>query len=201
MNDRSPAARVPTNEDRDKVTAELCEHFAAGHMELEVLEARLAAVDEANDVTELGKLVTDLPVVARPQTPAVEPPAARGWALAVMGGASRKGVWAPPRQLNAIAVMGGVELDFRDARLGAGETQVNVVAVMGGIEIIVPPGLPVTVRGLGVLGSVDQVEQATADANAATPRLKVTALACMGGVEVKTRPSETAEKVGFKRER
>lgn len=189
MNDRSLAARVPTNEDRDKVSAELCEHFAAGHLELDVLEARLAAVDEAGDLGELSKLVGDLPVLASPEPVAVEAPARRGWALAVMGGSSRKGVWSPPRQLNAIAVMGGVVLDFRNARLGTGETLVNAVAVMGGIEIIVPPGLPVTVRGLGLLGAVDQVEHTGAEVEADTPRLKVTALACMGGVEVKTRPS------------
>ena len=201
MNDRSLAARVPTIEDRDKVTAELCEHFAAGHLELDALEARLAAVDAANNVGELNKLVGDLPVRAEPHPPAVEPPAGRGWALAVLGGSKRRGVWAAPRQLNAIAVMGGVELDFRGARLGPGETHVNALAVMGGIEIIVPPGLPVTVRGLGILGAVDQVEQTATEAEATTPRLKVTALACMGGVDVKTRPSETSGKTGIKRER
>lgn len=201
MNDRSLAARVPTREDRDKVTAELCEHFAAGHLELDTLESRLAAVDEADNVAELENLIGDLPVLAGPQAPAVEPPAGRGWALAVMGGSRRKGVWAPPRQLNAIAVMGGVELDFRGARLGPGETHINALAVMGGIEIIVPPGLPVTVRGLGLLGSVDQVEQTAAETDATTPRLRVTALACMGGVDVKTRPGETSEKTGIKRER
>ena len=194
MSDRSLTARVPTTEDRDTVTAELCEHFAAGHLELDVLEARLAAVDQATSTVELSKLVSDLPVLAKPHSAPVEPPAARGWALALMGGSSRKGVWAPPRQLNAVAVMGGVELDFRDARLGPGETRVNAVALMGGIEIIVPPGLPVTVRGLGILGAVDQVEQAAVEISTEAPRLKVTALACMGGVEIKTRPSETSER-------
>ena len=201
MSDRSLSARVPTNEDRDKVTTELCEHFAAGHLELDVLEARLAAVDQAGSTAELGKLLSDLPVVAKAQPATVQPQAARGWALALLGGSSRKGVWAPPQHLNAIAVMGGVELDFRDARLGPGETRVNAVAVMGGIEIIVPPGLPVTVRGLGLLGAVDQVEQTVAEISAEAPRLKVTALACMGAVEIKTRPSETSKEIAFKRER
>jgi hypothetical protein len=201
MSDRSLAARVPTSEDRDKVTAELCEHFAAGHLELDALEARLAAVDQAGNAEELGKLVGDLPVLAKAHPAAVEPPAPRGWALALLGGSSRKGVWAPPRNFNAIAVMGGVELDFRDARLGPGETRINAVAVMGGIEIIVPPGLPVTVRGLGLLGAVDQVEQTAAEPSSEAPRLKVTALALMGGIEIKTRPSETSKEIAFKRER
>jgi hypothetical protein len=201
MNERSLAARVPTIEDRDKVTAELCEHFAAGHMELDALEARLAAVDQAESAGELGKLVSDLPALVKAQPATVDRPAARGWALALLGGSSRRGVWAPPRHLHAVAVMGGVELDFRDALLRQGETHVSAVAVMGGIEIIVPPGLPVTVRGLGLLGAVDQVEQTAAELDADAPRLRVTALACMGGVEIKTRPSETSKEIAVKRER
>jgi hypothetical protein len=202
MSDRSLAASTPTPEDRDKVTAKLCDHFAAGHLELDALEQRLAAVDEAGSAAELAKLTGDLPVLATVQPLAVEPPAGTGWALAFMGGSTRKGMWAPPRRLNAFAVMGGVELDFRDARLPAGETRVNAVAVMGGIEIVVPPGLRVTVRGLPILGAVDQqADQVTDERNPNAPHLKVTALACMGGVEIKTRPSERAEGTESQRER
>lgn len=199
MSDRSLPASLPTSDQRDRVTAALCEHFAAGHIELDVLESRLAAVDEARSEAELVELVGDLPALAPPTPLAGEPPKPRGWALAVMGGATRRGEWSPPRQLTALAVMGGVELDFRDARLAAGETAVTVVAVMGGVEIIVPPGLPVTVRGLGIMGAVDQVEQAAGAPSPDTPHLKVTALACMGGVDVKTRASTKAEGIASKR--
>ena len=194
MSDRSLVPQPPSSEKRDRLVDELCQHFAAGHLELDVLEQRLAAVEAAKSERELVELVSDLPalpvVADRAALPVVsEPRSARGWALAVMGGSSRRGAWTPPRKLNALALMGGVELDFRDARLPAGETHVIAVALMGGIEIIVPPGMRVTVRGLGVLGGVDQVEHAAEEQGPDTPHLRVTALACMGGVgvEVKTR--------------
>ncbi len=199
MNDRSLPASVPSLEERDRVSAQLCEHFAAGHIELDVLEVRLAGVDEAKSTIELEKLVGDLPALPAIAPAVAEPPAPRGWALAVMGGNSRKGEWKPPRHLNAIAVMGGVQLDFRNARLPAGETHVVAIALMGGVEIIVPPGLPVAVRGLGILGAVDQVEQMSEEQSPNAPRLKLTALACMGGVEIKTRASERAERRASKR--
>lgn len=204
MSERSLPAKPPTTEARDRATAELCEHFAAGHIELEALESRLAAVDEAQSEAELAELVRDLPALAEvaPAAPAIaEQPRKRGWALAVLGGASRKGEWSPPRQLIALALMGGIELDFRDARLAAGETSVTVVALMGGVEIIVPPGLPVTLRGVGLLGAVDGEEQAAGEADPNAPQLKVTAVACMGGVEVKTRASVKAREIGSKRTR
>jgi hypothetical protein len=199
MSDPSLPASVPTSEQRDRVTAELCEHFAAGHIELDRLEERLAAVDLAKSEGELVKLVGDLPALPTVAPVVAKPPAKRGWALAVMGGATRKGEWSPARHMNAVAVMGGVELDFRDARLAPGETHVTAVALMGGISIIVPPGLPVAVRGLPIMGAVNQVEQATGDIGPNTPHLKVTALACMGEVEVKTRASRKAEIIAIKR--
>lgn len=200
MSDRPLPAKAPTGEQRDRAAAELCEHFAAGNIELEVLEARLAEVDLARSESDLVELVRDLPALPAMAPALAEPPAGRGWALAVLGGNSRKGEWTPPRHLNAVAVMGGVELDFRDARLPAGETHVTAIAIMGGVEITVPPGLPVTVRGLGIMGAVDQVEQVGGESSPNTPKLKITALACMGGVDIKTRASRQAERMLSKRE-
>ena len=57
-----------------------------------------------------------------------------------------------------------------------------------------PPGLPVEVRGLGIMGAVDHVEQISEPAHPDTPTLKVTALACMGGVDVKTSPLTEEER-------
>ncbi len=199
MSDQPLAASAPTPEQRERVTAELCEHFAAGHIELDALEHRLVAVDEAKSPPELVELVSDLPALAVAAPAVAEPKRGWGWALALMGANSRKGEWSPPRQLNAVAIMGGVELDFRDARLAAGETHVTAVAVMGGIEIVVPPGLPVTVRGLGILGGIDQIEQGGGEPDPDVPHLKVTALALMGGIEIKTRASKKAEWVVSKR--
>lgn len=198
MNDRSLPTRMPTPGRREEAAAKLCDHFAAGHFELDDLEARLAAVDRASSEAEIEEQFRGLPALAGPAPVVAEAPARRGWALAVLGGNSRKGVWSPPRRLNAVALLGGVELDFRDARLPPGETHVMAVAVMGGIDIRVPPGLPVTVRGLGILGGVDQVEEMGEGAGPNAPRLVITALACMGGVGVETRASERAERIASK---
>ncbi len=199
MSDRSLPVGVPTSDQRERVEAELYEHFAAGHIELDALELRLAGVDAAGSTVELRRLVSDLPALPAPAPAVVAEPAPRGWALAVLGGNTKKGAWSPPRQLNAFALMGGVELDFRQARLPAGVTHVTAVALMGGVEIIVPPGLPVTVRGLGIMGAVDQVEQSGGERSPNSPQLKVTALACMGAVEIKTRASKDPARLTSKR--
>jgi|GEM_PF-902437 len=185
----------PSPERRDRAVAELCEHFSSGHIELDELEHRLAVVEHAESEAELAELVVDLPALPSTLPALVEPPAPRGWALAVLGGSSRKGVWRPPRRLNALAVMGGVELDFRDAQLAGGVTEVTAVAVMGGIDIVVPPGLPLTVSGLGIMGAVDHVEHDAGVRDPNMPRVHVRALAVMGAVDVKVRASKKVEAI------
>ena len=63
--------------------------------------------------------------------------------VAALGGVERKGRWIPARTSYAIALMGGLSLDFREALLPPGETEVWIFTLMGGAEIIVPPGLTV----------------------------------------------------------
>jgi hypothetical protein len=183
----------------------LCEHFANDVMSVEEFEQRVDAAHKATSVDELKALLRDLPGAAVPAVrsagtaPAPKPPVTaaahvrdREYMVAVLGGSTRKGGWSPARRNYAVAVMGGCELDFREARLGPGITDLRVFALWGGIEIIVPPGLNVESQGIGLLGGFDYVTDATlGDPNA--PTLRVSGLACMGGVEISVRhPGESA---------
>jgi hypothetical protein len=105
--------------------------------------------------------------------------------LAIMSGTRRSGVWRPRETLHAVSVMGGVQLDLRDAILRDGTTRVHAFALMGGITIIVPPHVRVTVRGVGVMGSFGRTPRTTPDADA--PHVRIDGLAVMGGVDVKVR--------------
>jgi hypothetical protein len=105
--------------------------------------------------------------------------------VAIMSGTERKRVWTPARNLDVVAFMGGVELDFREARFAEGVTQVNILAMMGGVEIVVPPGLRVECSGVGIMGGFESLSQG--DPDDATPLLRITGLAIMGGVEISQR--------------
>jgi hypothetical protein len=114
--------------------------------------------------------------------------------VAILGGATRKGRWTPARTNYALAVMGGAELDFREAVLAPGVTDVQVFAMWGGIDIIVPPGMRVESHGLALMGGFDHVEdvrEGPDDPDA--PLLRITGVALMGGVEVTFRhPGESS---------
>jgi Cell wall-active antibiotics response 4TMS YvqF len=163
-------------------------------------------------VDELRSLVADLPALAlRAETGAVSsspalvpssevPP--RGAIFTVMGGHERTGSWIVPRQLKVVVVMGGAEIDLRDARFGAGITEIEVFVLMGGVNIIVPPGVRVESLGAAFMGGF---ELKAGDATALSPThpvLRLGGLAIMGGVETETRyPGETAKEAKRRRRR
>ncbi len=113
--------------------------------------------------------------------------------VGIMGGGSRRGNWIPARNNWAVGLMGGCELDFRDAQLGPGVTEVRVLAVMGGIEIIAPPDVQVESSGVGIMGGFDVSSHYRPPSHPNAPVIRVTGLAIMGGAGVSVRyPGETA---------
>lgn len=102
--------------------------------------------------------------------------------VAIMGGVVRRGRWAVPRRIDAFAMMGGIELDLREASFASGVTEIHVVAIMGGLVLRVSPGMRVESDGVAIMGAF---EDPPADPSAPTdgPLVRVTGLAIMGSVE------------------
>lgn len=191
---------VALQKERERIVQHLCEAFAADHFDSDELERRLDRAHAAASVPELRELVSDLPA---PGTPAAAPasagpartlaaPQGTQTVIAIMGGATRKGTWTPPRQLQVFAVMGGAELDFREAVLGPGVIEVRVFAMMGGVEIIVPPGVRVENQGIAIMGGFEHKAHGPPPGPDA-PVLRVSGFVMMGGVDVAVRyPGERA---------
>jgi hypothetical protein len=65
----------------------------------------------------------------------------------------REGRWQLPRRFRALAVLGNVELDLREAEVGYGMSVIEAVAVLGNVEIKVPPDITVECDGDSFMGS------------------------------------------------
>lgn len=178
----------------------LCEHFANDALPVEEFERRVDVAHKAASADELAALLADLPgggLPARRQNPTSPAPRPsprvtprghvkeQGFALAVMGGATRKGHWTPARRTFAFALMGGVELDFREVDFPSGVTEVHAFSLMGGVDIIVPPGVNVESHGMAIMGGFDELgaQEYLPDA----PTLRIAGLAVMGGVDITVR--------------
>lgn len=113
----------------------------------------------------------------------LEGPEDRETVLALLSGVQRKGAWEPAEHVRVFAVMGGAELDFREAVLVEGVTELWIFAFWGGAQVIVPRDIHVETRGVGIMGGFSELDHRAAEADA--PTLRIRGWAVMGGVEVK----------------
>jgi hypothetical protein len=202
----APASRVLLAQRRDAAIALLGQRFAEDLLEVDELEARLDLAHRATTLAELERVVADLEPPAPAPAPGAAIDAPTALALtrddptraetrslwAVFGGLERKGRWQVPRRLAIRCVMGGAELDFREADFGPGVTELRLHCLMGGVDIVVPPWLQVDVDMSAILGGVDNRSRVSPEPDAGRPILRITGLAMMGGVDVKTRlPGES----------
>ncbi|AKZ55976.1 hypothetical protein SAM23877_2927 [Streptomyces ambofaciens ATCC 23877] len=215
MTDDAPELRA-SDADRERVAEVLRDALAEGRLDMTEFEERLDATYSARTYGELAPITRDLPVggaVVAPKVSMTKEPVAEGdwagrvtggegsssWAVAVMSGFQRKGRWTVPRRFTSFAFWGGGEIDLRDAYFAEREVVINCVAIMGGVDVIVPPGVEVLVRGVGVMGDFDHRESGV-PGDPGAPRVIVTGFAFWGGVGVR-RKLTRAEKLRAREER
>ena len=197
MSAQQPGApRVPTAADRERVVQALSTHFANDRLSMDEFESRLEQAYKAPSFEQLTALLGDLSAAGATNlalgtapliVPADEVPSS-GTIVAVMGANGRKGSWLVPRRLKVYVVMGGAELDLREARFGPGVTEIEVYVVMGGVQILVPPGVRVESLGAAFMGAFEGHVGDATPLPPLHPILRLTGLAVMGGVEAKTKP-------------
>jgi hypothetical protein len=179
--------------DREQVTERLREAAGEGRINLDELDARLDATYAAKTYAELEVITRDLPVEGSashaasgsgtlPVSRIGGTPKSR-LSVAILSGARRKGTWVVPPVHTAVAFLGGVDMDLRDASFSEREVRIRVFAILGGVDIVVPDDIEVEVAGVGIMGGFDHRESRTGLPNA--PRLRITGFAFMGGVNVK----------------
>jgi hypothetical protein len=184
-----------SDSDRERVAEALREAAAEGRLNLEELNERLDLVFAAKTYAELEPITADLPTTALKLGGPQESrqgsfgvnryggEASDHIAVAILGAFSRKGSWVVPPVMSAVAIMGGGELDLRDARFAERVVTIHVTAIMGGIEITVPDDAKVEVNGIGIMGAFDH--RATGEGSADGPTIIINGLAFWGGVEIK----------------
>ncbi|AYN41105.1 DUF1707 domain-containing protein [Streptomyces dangxiongensis] len=202
--DAAPDLRA-SDADRERVAEILRDALAEGRLVMEEFEERLEAACTARTYGELAPLTRDLPgagAVAPAPVSFTKAPVGDGgwadritggagssaWAVALLSGFERKGRWTVPRRFNCFALLGGGVIDLRDADFAEREVEIFCVAVMGGLQVVVPPGVEVDVRGIGVMGTFAHPPGDVPSAPGA-PRVVVGGFAFWGGVGVERKLS------------
>jgi hypothetical protein len=188
--------------ERDAVLRTLGDHAAVGRLTLDELEDRSGRALAAKTRGELATLTSDLPREAG-QASELSPAPSRKkpvrWMVAIMGGSHRRGRFRTVGSINAVAVMGGDEIDLREAEIEGGELTLNLFALMGGSNIYVPDSVEVEVGGFSVMGGHEEIGSERPPRPGA-PLIRIRAYALMGGATIYRLPPQ-ARGVGLKEAR
>lgn len=194
-----PNLRI-SDADRHRVADILREAAGEGRLEIDELDDRLDATFKAKTYADLIPITVDLPAAgAAPSLPVSQASSVTGKSpavfadhpiesqlyVAIMSGVDRRGVWTVPATGNVIALMGGAELDMRQAQFSAQETVIYANAIMGGVNITVGPDVQVVMQGVGIMGGYVGPRGIEPTGG---PVLRVKGLALMGGVTVIRKP-------------
>ena len=128
-----------------------------------------------------------------------DPPSMSG-AVSFLSSTEREGQWQLPRRFRALAVLGNVELDLREAEVGYGVSVIEAVAFMGNIEITIPPEIAVECDGDSLLGAFTLKYKGRVNPSSAsrdrTVRVVGTAYAGAVSVNVKGADEDLLAKLG-----
>ena len=106
--------------------------------------------------------------------------------LAVMGGVARRSNSQTFSGADLTAIMGGCEIDLRQASIVPGtEAVIDVFALWGGIEVKVPEDWTVVTRAVPLMGGVEDKTRVPQPPPAVEKRLVISGIVMMGGVVVK----------------
>ena len=179
-----------SDDDRHRIAEILREAAGEGRLDIDELDERLEATYAARTYADLVPITHDLPVPAssaqsaRSPSPVVPGPTAERH-VAILGGFDRKGAWVVPRQLTIFALMGGADLDLREAKFAAQEVTITVNCFMGGAQITVGPHVNVVMEGTGIMGGYSGPgRRVPAELDDSSPTVRVRGVAIWGGVSV-----------------
>jgi hypothetical protein len=204
VTDPDASLRV-SDAERDQTLRTLGEHAAVGRLTLDELEERSSRALAAKTRGELATLTTDLPAESgQPrsgQVQAASAPARKPvrWMVAIMSGSQRRGRFRAVGRINAVSIMGGDEIDLREAEIEGGELTLNLVAIMGGATIYIPDSVELDVGGFSLLGGNTEVGSERSPRPGA-PLIRLRTWNLMGGATIFRVPPQ-ARGLGLKEAR
>jgi len=188
---RPELAERVADADRDRTITMLREHVVDGRLTLDEFSERVGLALESRTRGDLDSVMENLPGT----TPMVGDSSSRKtrrWHVAVMSGHEAKGRWRLGARTNAVAVMGGCDLDLRRAEIEGPEVVITAVAFWGGINITVPEGIDVELEGFSFMGG-RSIKLRDVALVPGSPRIRVRGFAVMGGVDVRSKPNRSGK--------
>jgi hypothetical protein len=173
--------------EREATVVRLREAAAEGRLTVEELATRIDTAYAATTQDELEPLTADLP--AAPGSSSLDVAGGGGgtrFVLGILGGGDRRGRWRVAERVTVVNVLGGADLDLREATLAGPEVHITVVSILGGSDIVVPEGVHVELSSFALFGG-DDLRLEGPEPPPGAPVVHVRTVSIFGGTDVKTR--------------
>lgn len=181
--------------DREQVATLLSTAYAEGRLTREEHDQRIDQLMAAKTFDDLIPITSDLVMVNPP--PSVAAPEAQSRftidttrqnvqpdrLIAIFGGANRSGKWRVRKNIQALALFGGMDLDLRDAIFEASVVEISGFWCFGGLDIKVPAGIEVQDQTAGIFGGTDVRD--IGDPAPGSPTLVIKGVALFGGISIR----------------
>jgi Domain of unknown function (DUF1707)/Cell wall-active antibiotics response 4TMS YvqF len=176
--DESPAIRASDGE-REAVVAQLHDALGEGRLTLQEFSERLDRAYAASTRANLAQLTADLPGMDLVRGPARH----RRVMLGLLFDSRRAGPQPLDDEITAIAFLGDVVIDLRDAKVTSNEITIRAYALLNDVDVIVPEGVAVELSGVAIVGDNRNMVKPVA---AGTSRfvVKIHGHAVLGDVQV-----------------
>ncbi len=181
--------------DREQVATLLSTAYAEGRLTRDEHDDRIDRLMAAKTFDDLIPITRDL-VLVGPPTPVAALRATSRFTIdtagqnpmpdkmiAIFGGVTRSGRWRVRKNIQALTLFGGIDLDLRDAVFESTVVEISGFWCFGGLDIKVPEGIDVQDQTAGVFGGTD-VRDVGVPAPGA-PTLVIKGMTLFGGVSVR----------------
>jgi hypothetical protein len=181
--------------DREQVANLLSTAYAEGRLTREEHDERVEALMAAKTFDDLIPITRDLVAIGPPSAVATPQSTSRFTIdttgqnpdsdnmIAIFGGVTRSGRWRVRKNIHALALFGGMDLDLRNAIFEAPVVEISGFWCFGGIDIKVGEGIEVRDQTAGVFGGTDIRD--IGDPLPGAPTLVIKGMALFGGVTVR----------------
>ena len=170
--------------EREATVTRLREAAAEGRLTVEELTERIDAAYASSTRAELEPLTADLPE-GPTSSMAVEGGRGTSFVLGILGGGDRRGRWRVAERVTVINVLGGADLDLREATLAASQVTIRVFSLLGGSDITVPEGVHVELSSFALFGG-DDLKLEGPEPPPGAPLVHVRTVSILGGTDVRT---------------
>ena len=180
--------------DREQVATLLSTAYAEGRLTREEHDERIDQLMAAKTFDDLIPITRDLVVIGTPSAIAPRPTSRftidttgqnpdSDKMIAIFGGVTRSGRWRVRKNIQALALFGGMDLDLRNAIFEAPVVEISGFWCFGGLDIKVPEGIDVRDQTAGVFGGTDIRD--IGDPAPGAPTLVIKGMTLFGGVTVR----------------